>query len=131
VTKDGVPRQETVVPVPRRQLERTLGRILGRSEQLRVASRVHVIGPAGGLGHGSRGKVILALTDRRLLLVNETVRASKTRLLAEWPADALDINVTTHKLGNCLITITAGDRAISFERVDGHRGTEWATYRFR
>lgn len=127
------------MPAPSKHLERTRGRILAESEQLRVASRVQLVNGTEWLNTRIRGRLYLALTDRRLLLVNNTVWASKTHLLSEWPSGRLSISVTRRKLGGNLIHILpTGDTdestasgLLSFEWVNGHRPREWANLRFR
>jgi hypothetical protein len=120
------------VPAPTQYLERTRGRILAESERIRVASRVQLLGKAKGLEKRSRGGLLLALTDRRLLVVTKAIRVSRARLLSEWPTGELRIKVTRRKLGNNLIHIVPVDGLdLSFEWINGNRPQEWANYRYR
>lgn len=127
------------MPAPSKHLERTRGRILAESEQLRVASRVELVNGTEWLNTKIRGRLYLALTDRRLLLVNSSIWASRSRLLSEWPTGKLSISVTRRKLGGNLIHIlptgkkdeSTASGFLSFEWVNGHRPREWANYRFR
>ena len=120
------------MPAPTQYLERTRGRILAETERIRVASRVQLFGQASGLEIHARGGLFLALTDRRLLIVSKAIRASRARLLSEWPTGDLMIKVTRRKLGNNLIHIESLDGLdLSFEWIKGHRPREWANYRYR
>ena len=121
------------MPAPRKHLERTRGRILAESEQLRVASRVQMVSGSEWLAKKVRGRLYLALTDRRLLVVTDTVRAANARLLSEWPTGKLTISVTRRKLGGNLINIVpcGTPTPMSFEWVNGHRPRDWANYRYR
>lgn len=123
---------------PSKHLERTRGRVLSESEQLRVASRVHLVTGAEYLKTRIRGRIYLALTDRRLLVVTDTVRAVNARVLTEWPAGTVTISVTRRKLGGNLIHIhpvvssgAAARETLSFEWITGHRPRDWANCRFR
>lgn len=117
---------------PSKHLERTRGRILAESEGLRVASRVLVVGSVGAIVQRRRNRALLALTDRRLLLVSETLRASRASVLASWPTRGLMITVSKPKLGNSVIQVVASDGTEArFEWLDGHSAREWACYRYR
>ena len=120
------------MPAPTQYLERTRGRILAESERIRVASRVQLLSKANGLEKHTRRGLFLALTDRRLLVVSKAIRASRARLLSEWPTGELRIKVTRRKLGNNLIHIESADGLdLSFEWLNGHRPREWASFRYR
>lgn len=127
------------MPGPSKHLERTRGRILADSEQVRVASQVQVVNGAGCIDEKVRGRLFLALTDRRLLLVANTMWLGRSRLLSEWPTGRLRISVTRRKVGGNLIHIAPTDAAseatsqamLIFEWVSGNRPREWASFRFR
>ena len=117
---------------PTEYLERTRGRILAHSERIRVASRVQLFGKAIGFDSHLRGVLFLALTDRRLLIVTKSFRASRAKLLSEWPTGELRIKATRRKVGNNLIHIESGDGLdLSFEWINGHRPREWVNFRYR
>ncbi len=119
------------MPGPSRNLERTRGRILAESEPLRLASTVHVAGGRDRLGDRVRGKAVLALTDCRVLLVSNSLRAGGIRLLKDWPLTEVRISVTRQKLGNSMIHLMPGDGGdLLFEWLGGHRARSWAAHRF-
>ena len=120
------------MPVASRILGRTKGKILTDGECVRLASRVQVVESVGVFDQRIRGRAVLALTDRRLLLTTEPFIASRARLVAEWPTGGIRITLSKRKLGSNLIHVVTGDgERLSFEWVDGHKARQWATYRFR
>ncbi len=115
-----------------KHLEHIRNRVLGDSESLRIASRVRVPNSMDELGVQVRGTAVLALTDRRLLLVNDSRRARGAVIFGEWPAGQLHISTKKPKIGSKLIQIaTAPGVDLRFEWVDGDRPSIWASYRFR
>jgi len=72
------------------------------------------------------------LTDRRLLLVSETRRVAKARILFEWPSAELRFTTTRRKVGANLIHVgLPGGGQIDFESFDQHASKEWANLHFR
>lgn len=127
------------MPGPSKHLERTRGRILGEAEQVRVASQVQVVSGGDCIERTARGRLFLALTDRRLLLVGDTLWRRRPDLLLERPTGRLSISMLRRKVGANLIRIVPADpsgeptsqAALIFEWVSGHKPLEWANLRFR
>jgi hypothetical protein len=118
-------RKEDGVVVPSRQLERLRGRVLDEGEVLHVASTVQLVqGPPTDQALG-RSRVMLALTDRRLLVI----RAgwfSRARVMAQWPNHELRFSVSTRRIGSRLVNVDlAGGERLSFEWLGGHPAREW------
>ncbi|MDH3678931.1 MAG: hypothetical protein OEV40_03165 [Acidimicrobiia bacterium] len=120
------------MPPPSTHLERTRGHILGESERVRAASRVRLLDGIETLGVRTRGRLLLALTDRRLLLVAEARRAARSRLLAEWTIDGVKLAVSRPKLGNNIIEVRRhSERILRAEWAGGHEARVWAGLRYR
>ncbi|MCP3991425.1 MAG: hypothetical protein GY724_20290 [Actinomycetia bacterium] len=120
------------MPAPTDYLERTRGRILAPDEHVRVVSRVDIVRSLPASTGHARGRVVLALTDSRLLLVTSSIRATRAQVIAQWPAGRLCIKAAKRKLGNNLIHIQTGEgQDLWFEWISGHRPQEWANLRFR
>ena len=111
--------------VPSRQLERASGRMLDRGESLQVASRVQLVHPTAAGFDLERGKVVLALTDRRLLTIT-TSWFNRSRLVGEWPAGGIRCSVSHRRIGSSLIHVhLASGGRLSFEWLGGHPAREW------
>jgi len=115
---------------PTDHLERTRGKILTEAEQLWVVSHVLLLRATPTTLR--RGRLVMALTDRRLLLVTSTMRASRAQLVREWRSGKLGIRTTRPKLGNDLIHIQVDDDTnLCLEHLGGHGSGEWDRYRYR
>lgn len=127
------------MPGPSKHLERTRGRILTDAERVRVASQVQVVSGDECLEGKVRGRLVLALTDKRLLLVANTPWRGSAKLVLERPTGGLKISVMKRKLGGNLIHIepsdersqSSGQTSMIFEWVSGNKPREWASLRFR
>ncbi len=120
------------MPAPTDYLERTRGRILAPAEHVRVVSRVDIVRSLPASTGHARGRVVLALTESRLLLVTSSIRATRAQVIAQWPAGRLYIKAAKRKVGNNLIHIqTSQGQDLWFEWISGHRPQQWANLRFR
>jgi len=125
-----------VLLAPSKYLERTRGQILSPSEDVKLASSVQAIGSTSSryshLRIPIRVRAFLALTDQRLLLVSQNLRANKARILFEWPSGELKFSTTRRKVGASLIHVgLPGGGRIDFGHFDGQSGHDWANLHFR
>jgi len=139
--------------LPKRQLEKTRGSLLKKRERIRVASRVQFeisqapdrssvrtlvsanCGPRAEQDHierSLRGKLIITLTDQRLIIARSPAFSSQLRLVHEWPAKAIRISGNRRKVGNSVvhITVPGGDK-LTFELLGGNRIRDWLNVRFK
>lgn len=120
------------MPPPSTHLERTRGRILGESERVRAASRVRLLEGMDTVRGRARGRLLLALTEHRVLLVAAARRAGRSQLLADWPVEGLTLAVTRPKLGNSIIELRrSSERILRAEWAGGHEARVWAGLRYR